>query len=162
MLDTATCNATDLAACPTTPPPTVAVPSNAVAGAVDSSTRTRVRERVRGPGLRMPGRHQRRFGVRREHLQRNSAIGMRPARHDTARPSFPPDVQVNPANQTLYTANGDDTISAFNLHDCNAGDLSGCATDTPGTVTHRRAPPRSLWVAVDAPLHTVYVGLPVR
>ena len=40
-----------------------------------------VRDRVRGPGLRVPSRHQRRFGVRREHLQRDRAIGMRPARH---------------------------------------------------------------------------------
>jgi hypothetical protein len=40
MLDTATCNATDLAACPTTPVSTVTIPSNPVAGAVDASTHT--------------------------------------------------------------------------------------------------------------------------
>ena len=40
MLDTATCNATDLAACPTTPPPTVTVAGEPTAGAVDSSTHT--------------------------------------------------------------------------------------------------------------------------
>ena len=39
MLDTATCNATDLAACPNKPPPTVKV-WNAVPGAVDGSTHT--------------------------------------------------------------------------------------------------------------------------
>ena len=40
MLDTATCNATDLAACPTTPPPTVTVAGNPTVGAVDASTHT--------------------------------------------------------------------------------------------------------------------------
>ena len=40
MLDSATCNATDLAACPTTPPPTVTVAGSPDAGAVDPSTHT--------------------------------------------------------------------------------------------------------------------------
>ena len=40
MLDSATCNATDLADCPTMPPPTVTVPGNPIAGAVDRSTHT--------------------------------------------------------------------------------------------------------------------------
>ena len=44
-----------------------------------------VRDRVRGPGLGVRGWHHRRFGVRREHLQRDRAIGMRPARHATHR-----------------------------------------------------------------------------
>jgi hypothetical protein len=63
MLDSATCNATDLAACPTTPPPTVTVAGNPIAGAVD------------------------------RHLQRDHPIGMRPARHTAHRhpPQRPPD-----------------------------------------------------------------------
>jgi DNA-binding beta-propeller fold protein YncE len=63
------------------------------------------------------------------------------------------DVQVDPANQTLYTANGDNTVSAFDLRSCNAADLAGCATDTPGTVT-LPAPgfEVTLWVAVDPPI----------
>ena len=40
MLDTATCNATDLAACPTTPPATVTLPGLATAGDVDQTTHT--------------------------------------------------------------------------------------------------------------------------
>ncbi|MGO9793041.1 MAG: YncE family protein, partial [Solirubrobacteraceae bacterium] len=40
MLDSATCNAIDLAACPTTPPPTVTVAGNPAAGAVDPSNHT--------------------------------------------------------------------------------------------------------------------------
>jgi DNA-binding beta-propeller fold protein YncE len=47
-------------------------------------------------------------------------------------------------------------VSAFDLHHCNAGDLSGCASDVPGTVTVPGAS-FSLWLAVDAPLHSVYI-----
>ena len=42
---------------------------------------------------------------------------------------------VNPANDTVYTANGDNTVSAFDVRDCYAGDLAGCASAKPGTVT---------------------------
>src|ERR1039458_5665972 len=47
----------------------------------------------------------------------------------------PNGLQVDPANDTLYTANFDTTVSAFDLHHCNAGDLAGCATDAPRTVS---------------------------
>ena len=49
-------------------------------------------------------------------------------------------------------------MSAFDLHHCHAGDLAGCATDAPGTVTVP-APSfdHALWLTVDAPLHSVYV-----
>lgn len=155
MLDTATCNATDLAACPTTPPPTVAVPSNAVAGAVDSSTHTVYVSVCGDPDSGCPA------GINGVSVfdasTCNATVQSGCAQLGTIPTAiFPSDVQIDPANQTLYTANGDDTISAFDLHDCNAGDLSGCATDVPGTVTIPGAS-TSLWVAVDAPLHTVYV-----
>src|SRR5450432_308218 len=70
----------------------------------------------------------------------------------------PNGLQVDPANDTLYTANFDTTVSAFDLHDCNAGNLAGCATDAPGTVTVP-APgiDHALWLTVDAPLDSVYV-----
>jgi DNA-binding beta-propeller fold protein YncE len=67
---------------------------------------------------------------------------------------------VDPANDTLYTANFDNTISVFGLRHCRAGDLGGCATDTPGTVTPFPNPAfggPDLFVAVDAALHSVYV-----
>ena len=40
---------------------------------------------------------------------------------------------------------------------CNAGDLAGCATDAPGTVTLPPIGDQSVWLAVDPALHTVYV-----
>jgi hypothetical protein len=52
---------------------------------------------------------------------------------DGGRP--PVGAKVDTANDTLYTANFDNTISAFDLRRCNASDLAGCVTDTPGTVT---------------------------
>jgi DNA-binding beta-propeller fold protein YncE len=68
---------------------------------------------------------------------------------------------VDPANDTLYTANFDYTMSAFDLRHCDAADLADCAAQKPGTVIV--APPNdssfevAFWVVVDAPLHTVYV-----
>ena len=67
--------------------------------------------------------------------------------------------EVDPANDTLYTANFDNTVSAFDLRHCNASNLAGCATQKPGTVTPfpLQGFEHDLWVAVDAPLHSVYV-----
>lgn len=69
--------------------------------------------------------------------------------------------KVDSANNTIYVANGNavNTISAFDGRTCNANDLAGCAAETPGVVTV--APPVffavSFWLTVDAPQHTVYV-----
>ena len=71
----------------------------------------------------------------------------------------PNGLQVDPDNATLYTANFDNTVSAFDLHHCNAGDLAGFASDARGTVTvpGPAFADHALWLAVDAPLHSVYV-----
>ena len=134
MLDSATCNATDLAACPTTPVSTVAVAGNPVAGAVDRSTHTVYVTVCGDPDFGCPAGPN---GVSVFDASTCNAtvqsgcdqLGLLP----TA--MFPSDPQVDPANQTLYTANNDNTISAFDLADCNASDLPDCESDTPGTVT---------------------------
>jgi DNA-binding beta-propeller fold protein YncE len=158
MLDSATCNATDLAACPTTPPPTVTVAGSPDAGAVDPSTHT-VYVTVCGDTN---------FGCAAgtngvsvfDASTCNATVQSGCAQLGTLStgPLPPGGAQVDPANQTLYTANGDNTISAFDLRSCNAADLAGCATVTPGTVT-LPAPgfEVALWVAVDPANHTVYV-----
>ena len=71
----------------------------------------------------------------------------------------PEAISLDPGTHTLYTANFDNTVSAFDLRHCNASDLAGCATQKPGTVTPFPLPgfEHDLWVAVDAPLHSVYV-----
>ena len=69
--------------------------------------------------------------------------------------------KVDPANNTIYEADGTTTVTVFDGRTCQASDLAGCATQTPGTVTV--VPPAdqafeaAIWVTVDAPLHTVYV-----
>jgi DNA-binding beta-propeller fold protein YncE len=75
-------------------------------------------------------------------------------------PAGPFDAEVDYANDTLYTANYDNTISAFDLADCNGSDLADCAKETPGTVTPFPSPgfEHSLWLAVDAANHSVYVA----
>ena len=153
MINSATCNATDLAGCPTHPP-------------ADRQRRRNTRRRQRRPGhphrLRDHDRHAERVdGVRREHLQRDRPGRMR--RRLATSPATRPDridAEVDTANDTLYTANYDNTVSAFDLADCDASDLSGCAHDTPGTVTPVPAVgfDHALWLAVDAPLHSVYVA----
>jgi DNA-binding beta-propeller fold protein YncE len=73
-------------------------------------------------------------------------------------------VSVDSANNTIYASSvpftiPGNTISAFDGRRCNAADLAGCAGEQPGTVTV--APPDffevAFWLVVDAPLHTVYV-----
>ena len=157
MLDSATCNATDLAACPTTPPPTVTVAGLPFAGAVDLSTHT-VYESVCGdPNFGCPPGPNG-FSVF-DASTCNATVQSGCDQLGTLPTAIPPfGSQVDPADQTLYTANGDNTISAFDLRTCNAADLAGCATDSPGTVMV--APPESfevsIWLVLDAPLHTVY------
>jgi DNA-binding beta-propeller fold protein YncE len=158
MLDSATCNATDLAACPTTPPPTVTVPGLVTAGDVDPATHTAyvtvcANNPFFGCGPGTDGVSVFDTSTCNATVQSGcDQLGALP----TAIP--PAGTQVDPANQTLYTANLDNTISAFDLRSCNAHDLAGCATDTPGTVT-LPAPGFEVtwWVAVDPANHSVYV-----
>jgi DNA-binding beta-propeller fold protein YncE len=158
MLDSATCNATDLAACPTAPPPTVTVPSNPVTGAVDSLTHTVYVTVCGDPNFGCPA------GINGVSVfdasTCNATVQSGCDRLGTIPTAFTPvgDAQVDPANRTLYMADGDNTLSAFDLRSCNAADLAGCATDTPGTVTLPGASfAVALWVAVDPANHSVYV-----
>jgi DNA-binding beta-propeller fold protein YncE len=156
MLDSATCNATDLAACPTTPPPTVTVAGNPFSGAVDPSTHTVYVTVCGDPNFGCSA------GINGVSVfdasTCNATVQSGCDRLGTLPTAMPPDAQVDPVNHTLYTANSDNTISAFDLRSCNAADLAGCATDAPGTVT-LPAPgfEVTLWVAVDPANHSVYV-----
>jgi len=157
MLDSATCNATDLAGCPTTPPPTVTVAGNPNTGAVDRSTHTVYVTVCGDPDFGCAAGTN---GVSVFDASTcNATVQSGCDQLGTLPTAVPPvGAQVDPANQTLYTANGDNTISAFDLRSCNAADLDGCATDTPGTVTLPGASfAVALWVAVDPANHSVYV-----
>jgi DNA-binding beta-propeller fold protein YncE len=146
MLDSATCNATDLAACPHTQLPVVNV--GTFPDDVDVSQSSHTVYVATGEGVSV-------FDANTCNATNQStcgSIGVLPGD-----PNGLAAADVDPANDTLYTANFDDTVSAFDLGDCNAADLSGCATDVPGTVTVPGAS-TSLWLAVDVPLHSVYVA----
>jgi YVTN family beta-propeller protein len=155
MINSATCNASDLAACPTTEPPTVDVGASPDAVDVNQSTHSVYVTTVGA----LNGWSVFDANTCNATMQTGCAtIGTL-----SGDPIGPSDGEVDPANDTLYTANYDNTISAFDLSHCNAtgaSDLAGCATVTPGTVMP--FPPglnneSALTVAVDVPLHSVYV-----
>jgi DNA-binding beta-propeller fold protein YncE len=155
MLDTATCNAADLAGCPTTPPPTVDVGAAPVNVDVSQATHTVY---VTTIGAHKAQNGWTVFNARTCNAAVQSGCGT--TGKLTGDPVGPNAAQVDPANDTLYTANYDNTVSAFDLRHCRAGDLSGCATDKPGVVTPFPLTgfEHDLWVAVDARLHSVYVS----
>jgi YVTN family beta-propeller protein len=156
MINSATCNATHLAACPTTEPPTVDVGAAPNDVDVNQATHTVYVTTI----SELNGWSVFDANTCNATVQSGCAtIGTLPG--DSAGPNAG---EVDPANDTLYTANYDNTISAFDLSHCNASDLAGCATVTPGTVVPfpPPLPPRlnnesALYVAVDVPLHSVYV-----
>jgi DNA-binding beta-propeller fold protein YncE len=161
MLDSATCNATDLATCPATPPPTVTLPGLATAGDVDQATHTAyvticANNPFFGCGPGTDGVAV--FDTSTCNAAAQAGCDQLGALPDGNRPLIGD--AVDAANHTLYTANGDNTVSAFDLRRCNASDLAACATDTPGVLSFPGPQPGfdvSLWVVVDAPQRSVYV-----
>jgi DNA-binding beta-propeller fold protein YncE len=152
MLDTSTCNAADLAGCPATQPPTVDVGAAPYNVDVEQATHTVYVTTIGAlNGWAVFDASTCNATVQ----SRCATIGRL-----TGDPSGPNDAAVDPANDTLYTANFDNTVSAFDLRHCNASDLAGCATQKPGTVTPFPLTgfEHDLWVAVDVPLHSVYVA----
>jgi DNA-binding beta-propeller fold protein YncE len=151
VLDSATCNATDLAACPSTAPPSVTVGGTPLDVDVNQATHTAYVTTIGAlNGWTV-------FDADTCNATVQSGCGA--LGYLNGDPIGPSAAEVDPANATLYTANFDNTVSAFDLRHCNASDLVGCATETPGTLTPFPDPgfgDNVLWVAVDAPLHSVY------
>ena len=152
MIDSATCNATDLSACPATPPPAVDIGAAPDDIAVDQATHTAYVTTV-GPlnGWAV-------FNASTCNATVQTGCGHIGRLNGS--PATPNDGKVDQANDTLYTANFTNTISVFDLRRCWAGDLTGCASDTPGTVTPFPDPgfqENDVFVAIDQPLHSVYV-----
>lgn len=155
MINSATCNATDLAACPSTRPPTVTVGGTPSAVSVHQSTAS-VYVTTIGTGLQNGWSVFNATTCSAAVQSGCTSIGRLPGD-----PAGPSDGEVDQANETLYTANYDNTISAFDLARCNAADLAGCAHDKPGTVTPFPDPgfqENDLYAAVDQSLHSVYVS----
>ena len=151
MIDSANCNATDPAGCPSTPPPTVDVGANPTSAEADLATHTVYVSTVGAAnGWAV-------FDSDTCNATVQSGCGTQGAL--VGDPSGPNDADIDAGDDTLYTANFDNTVSAFDLSHCNAGDLDGCATQTAGVVTPFPDPgfgENTVWVAVDQALHTVY------
>lgn len=155
MINSATCTATDLAACPTTAAPTVKVGGTPSAVTVDPDTDT-VYVTTIGKGIQNGWSVFNATTCNATVQSGCGSIGRLPGD-----PAGPSDGEVDQANETLYTANYDNTISVFDLSRCNAADLAGCANDKPGTVTPWPQPgfqENDLYAAVDPSLHSVYVS----
>ncbi|MGI8559475.1 MAG: YncE family protein [Solirubrobacteraceae bacterium] len=148
MLNSASCNATDLNACPTRALPTVNVGSAPDDVDVNQTSHTVYVGAVIGVAV---------FDANTCNATVFTGCGAIGTL--TGDPNGVNSAKVDPTTNTLYTANYDNTISAFDLRHCNASDLAGCATQTPGTVTPfpNIGFEHDLWVAVDARLHSVYV-----
>ncbi len=154
MIDSATCTGSNLAACPSKPPPTVAVGFGP--GDVDVNQVTHSAYVSFGNGVTVFDTDTCNasilFGCADtgtaviENLNRCNNCGGFAA-------------QVDPDNNTIYTADGEDnTVSVIDGRTCDAADLAGCAAETPATVTV--GPPlgfeTAVWLTVDPSLHTVY------
>jgi YVTN family beta-propeller protein len=156
MIDSATCNAGNLGACPKTTRPAVNVGADPITVAVNQATHTVYVTTV----STMNGARNGWAAFNANTCNATVQTGCGTIGRLIGDPAGPNDGRVDPANDTLYTANYTNTISAFDLRHCWAGDLAGCAADTPGVVTPFPDPPFSendLNVAVDQPLHSVYV-----
>ncbi len=160
MIDSATCTGTHLQGCPSQPPPTVAVGGGPGDIDVNASTHTVYVTTLTGLSVfaenTCTATNQSGCGDVGQAVA--PGIGT-PACMGPSCGGF--SAKVDPDNNTIYEADGTTTVTVFDGRTCQASDLAGCATQTPGTVTV--APPAdvgfevSIWVAVDAPLHTVYV-----
>jgi YVTN family beta-propeller protein len=155
MLNSATCTAAHLGSCPTTPPPTVDVGANPIDIDVAQATHTVY-------VTTFSTAHPAKTGwavFNADTCNATVQTGCATIGSLIGDPSGPEAGVVDPANDTLYSANFDNTLSAFDLRHCDATDLAGCAAQKPGTVivAPPNAPGIAFWLVVDAPLHTVYV-----
>ena len=157
MIDSATCNGHTAAGCPTVAAPSVAVGRGP--GDIDVNPRTHTAYVTTLTGLSA-------FDARSCNATRRTgcdAIGNAPVPPCSEDPNSlcgPFAAKVDQANDTIYESGGTNTVWVFDGRRCRAGDLAGCATDTPGAFAPFPQPgfERSISVAVDTRLHSVYVA----
>lgn len=155
MIDSARCTASHLRRCPRTASSTVKVGADPEAVALDRRTHT-VYVTTLGKAPAQNGWTV--FDADTCNATRHT--GCRSQGKLVGDKSGPDDSAIDEGNQTLYSANYDETISAFDLRHCDAANLAGCSTAQPGTVTPfvNFGLDHSLWVVVDRRLHSVYVS----
>jgi DNA-binding beta-propeller fold protein YncE len=156
MINIATCNATDLASCPTSAPPGITVAGGP--GDVDVNQRTHTVYVATLAGLSVVDANTCNVTV----VSGCATIGEAavPPCDSTHFPWCGPfSAKVDAANNTVYESDGTTTVFVFDGRRCNASDLAACATDTPGAVTPFPEPgfEADISVVVDVALHSVYV-----
>jgi DNA-binding beta-propeller fold protein YncE len=127
MIDSATCNASDLATCPTTEPPTVNVGSPATDIVADQETHTIYVATYADIAV---------FDANTCNATVQSGCTTQGTLNADPDGDGPNGIEVDTANDTLYAADYDNTIAAWDLATCNASDLALCTTQTPGIVTY--------------------------
>jgi DNA-binding beta-propeller fold protein YncE len=132
MLDSATCNATDLAGCPAKAPPTVGVGADPDNVEVNQATHTVYVTTI---------------GARNGWAVFNASTcnatvqaGCGAIGRLTGDPAGPNAAEIDPANNTLYTANYDNTVSAFDLRSASPSTRPPTPSTPP---TSSSAPSRS-------------------
>jgi YVTN family beta-propeller protein len=156
LLDSSTCNGSHLGGCPTTPPPTVAVNG---AADVDVNQITHTVYVATLSGMTVFDANTCNASTTSGCSNLGTAIVS--CAHSTSPMHCGPfTAKVDAANNTVYESDGDNRVSVFDGRTCNAGDLAGCATQIPGTVIVNGGAgfEVDIWVAVDVPLHSVYVS----
>ena len=156
MINSATCNATDLANCSTSVPSTVTVAGGPGDVDVNQVTHTVYVSNLTGLSA---------FNAdtcNATELSGCATIGQAsvPQCNSTSYPWCGPfTAKVDPANNTIYESDGTTTVYVFDGRSCNAAELAECSTDAPGAVTPFPEPgfEADVWVAVDTALHSVYV-----
>ncbi len=150
MIDLATCNAFSLATCPTTEPPTVNVATSPLAVTVDDALHTVYVSSYSEITV---------FDASMCNAVVQLGCGTVGTIPSDSFGNAPNDLELDTANNTAYGADFDNTISVWNLSDCDASNLAGCST-LPYATLSPFAPspsPSALYVAVDVPAHSVYV-----
>ena len=150
VIDAATCNARAHMGCQTT----ASVPFGAVVVAVDPSTDTIYADDASADGSGyvsvIDGRHCNAADISGCAAQTAATTARVAVGH------YPAGIAVDPADHTVYVANGgDQTISVIDTTHCHAGDTSGCAGQSPPTVRVANAYGPSA-LAVDPATTTLY------
>jgi len=157
LLNSSTCNGSHLGGCPTTPPLTVAIPNGPGDVDVNQTTHTAYVATLTGMSV---------FDANTCNASTTSGCSNLGTANISCVGSTNPGLcgpftaKVDEANNTVYESDADNRVSVFDGQTCNASDLVGCAAQTPGTVIVNGGAgfEVSLWIAVDAPLHSVYVS----
>jgi len=155
MINTLTCNASNLTGCHTQHPPTVGVGIGPAWAAVDQMTHTVyvTNDNAVGSPTFNNGTTVSVFDASTCNATTQTGCSNQGLLTVGTGPSA---IAVDESRNTIYTVNiGSNTVSVTDGRTCDAADLAGCAAETSGTVTVGAAPNAE---ALDSGTHTLYVS----